>query len=144
MSEIFPYIWLAVILLTVIVEASTSQLIAIWFVSGGLAAMIAAFCHASIWLQIILFLLVSAVVLFSTRTFVKKVLHAKKTSTNADRYIGKQAIVTSDIDNIQGIGQVTALGTVWTARSQDDLPIEKGALVLIERIDGVKLIVSRV
>ena len=34
--------------------------------------------------------------------------------------IGRQAIVTSEIDNLQGIGQVTVGGQEWSARTEKD------------------------
>lgn len=136
------YIWLAIIILAVIVEAVTAQLVSIWFVAGGIAALIAGLCGAEIWLQVVLFALVTALVLIVTRPLVKRIMHFKKTDTNADRYIGKEGLVTETINNVEGTGRVTVLGSDWTARSSDDKQIAEGTPVLVERIEGVKLIVT--
>lgn len=137
-----PYIWLAVIIFSIIIEAVTAQLVSIWFVAGGLAALIAGMCGAAIWLQILLFLAVTAIALLATRPLVKRMMHFKQTETNADRYIGKEGVVTVPIDNTQGTGQVTVLGSQWTARSADGAPIPVGADVIVNRIEGVKVLVS--
>ncbi|MCM1568768.1 MAG: NfeD family protein, partial [Roseburia sp.] len=62
--------------------------------------------------------------------------------TNVESLVARQAIVISEIDNLQGIGQVTVGGQEWSARSVDDtinLPV--GAVVDVVAISGVKLIV---
>ena len=137
------YIWLVVIILAVIVEASSPQLLSIWFAAGGLAALIAAAFKADLWLQITLFIVVTLAALLLTRPLAKKLTSFKREDTNAGRYIGKEAIVTETIDNVAAKGQVNALGSVWTARSQDGSVIEKDSLVIVNSIEGVKLIVSK-
>ncbi len=76
-----------------------------------------------------------------TRPVVKQKLTVKKTSTNADRYIGKIAVVTVGINNTLETGQVNVLGSIWTARSADGSEIPAGSRVVVESISGVKLIV---
>lgn len=72
----------------------------------------------------------------------KKFLHVKETCTNADRCIGKKALVLQTIINKEELGQVRVNGSVWTARAEDDDILEKGTTVTVKRIEGVKLIVS--
>jgi membrane protein implicated in regulation of membrane protease activity len=64
--------------------------------------------------------------------------------TNADMMIGKEALVTEDIDNVEATGAVSVGGKVWTARSADGGRIKSGAVVSVLRIEGVKLIVEPV
>ena len=66
----------------------------------------------------------------------------KKTSTNVDTLIGKQAIVTEKIDNLAGTGQVKIDGNLWTARSEGGFIIAEREVVEIVKISGVKLIVK--
>ena len=114
MSSIF---WLVVIVIAVVVEACTVQLVSIWMVAGGIGALIADLCGAPFWIQTAIFAGVTALALVISRPMVKKVMHFQKVDTNAGRYIGKTGIVTAQIDNTEGVGQVTVLGRVWTARS---------------------------
>lgn len=81
--------------------------------------------------------------LLITRPIVKKKLTVKVEPTNADRCIGLIATVIEDINNIDGTGLVKVDGKIWTARSSDSSIIEKGTKVIIEKIDGVKLIVKK-
>ena len=108
-----------------------------------LAALIAELLDAALWLQITLFLVVSALTLYFTRPLVKKYVNGKVQPTNADALIGKECKVTENIDNLNGTGAVYVDGKTWTARSDDDEVIEVGQTVIAERIEGVKLIVAK-
>lgn len=135
-------LWLGVMVLFLVVEAVTVGLVCIWFAAGSLAALLCAMFGGRIWLQIVLFLVVSAVTLYFTRPLVKKYINNKVEPTNADIVIGKECRVTETIDNIEGTGAVYVDGKTWTARSENDEVIEQGTLVAAKRIDGVKLIVA--
>ena len=135
--------WAVAIVAFAILEGMTAQLVSIWFVLGAIAALIAAFCGASIPIQIAVFTCVTIITLLATRPIVKKRLTTKVEKTNADRCIGQDAVVIETIDNLAPSGLVKTDGKVWTARSAANDIIEKDTVVTVERIDGVKLIVSR-
>ncbi len=134
--------WIVLLVVLVIVEAATAQLVTIWFAAGAAAALIAERCHAPEWLQWIIFITVSVIALIATRPLVRKVTKNKRQPTNADRCIGQTAVVLEEISNIEGKGQVQVNGIPWTARSLDGTVFKKDELVTVERIDGVKLIVK--
>ena len=136
------WIWAAVIAIAVVVELLTTQLVCIWFAGGALAGLIAYFMGAELWLQVILAAVVTLVLLIATRPFVRRFLEKNKTPTNADRVVGQTAVVTERIDNVPEQGRVTVLGSDWRARSADGQPIEKDTRVKVQRIEGVKLIVT--
>lgn len=135
--------WAAAIVIFAVAEAVTAQLVSIWFVLGAVAALIAALCGATPVVQVIVFIAVTILALVITRPLVKKYIHPKKEYTNADKVIGQVGIVCEDIDNIKATGQVKADGKIWTARSVDGSLIPKGSDVIINRIEGVKLIVTK-
>ncbi len=135
-------VWLALMVLLLIVEALTAPLVCIWFALGALAALISALFGAAIWLQVVWFLLVSLLTLWLTRPIAVKYLNSRRVATNADRVVGAEGVVTEDIDNIAGTGAVKLDGKEWTARSGSGANIAKGAVVRVERIEGVKLIVD--
>lgn len=142
-TETTMYIfWAAAIILFGVAEAVTAQLVSIWFLIGAIAALIAAFCGANLIIQIIVFIAVSILALVITRPLVKKYINPKKEHTNADRVIGQVGIVAEDINNIKATGQVKTDGKIWTARAADNSVIPAGSEVIIEKIDGVKLIVK--
>ena len=136
-------LWLVLLIVFAVLEASTVSLVSIWFMGGALTALIAALCGAEIWLQIILFFVVSIALLLCLRPLSKKLLKKKKVATNADSNIGKTAVVTETIDNLRGTGAVKISGVEWSARSVDDSVLEKDAVVRILRIEGVKVCVER-
>lgn len=135
--------WIIAMVAFLIVEAVTVGLASIWFAVGSLAAMFCAMFGAQIWLQVVVFLIVSAAALYFTRPLVKKYINEKKQPTNADMSIGKECRVTETVNNIAGTGAVYIDGKTWTARSENDEIIPEGELVRALRIEGVKLIVSK-
>lgn len=136
-------LWLALLIVFAVLEASTVSLVSIWFMGGALTALIAALCGAEIWLQVVLFFVVSIALLLCLRPLSKKLLKKRKVATNADSNIGKTAVVTETIDNLRGTGAVKISGVEWSARSVDDSVLEKDAVVRILRIEGVKVCVER-
>ena len=137
-------IWLGLLVLFTAGEAFTVGLTSIWFAAGSFAALICALLEGPLWLQIGLFLAVSTLCLAAFRPIVRKYFNSKVEPTNADRIIGSDAIVVEDIHNIQAKGAVRVGGMVWSARSENDLPIPAGTLVRILRIEGVKVYVEQI
>ena len=134
-------IWLVLMLVFLIAEASTVAMVSLWFAAGSLVALIAALLGAPLWLQITLFLAVSAVLLASLRTVIRKHFTPNLTKTNVDAVIGSRGYVTADIDNISATGTVKLGAMEWTARSATGEIIKAGTLVKVERIEGVKAFV---
>lgn len=135
-------IWLIVLVVCLIIEISTLGLASIWFAGGALLAMLIAVIGGPLWLQILVFLVTSIVLLIFTRPIATKYFNKNRTKTNVESVVGKQAIVTENIDNLKGAGRIVTNGMEWTARSLDDSLIEEGAVVVIEKIEGVKAIVK--
>ncbi len=137
------YVWLGVIVAMVIVEICTTQLVSIWFAVGAFGAFISAIAGVDeLWIQIIVFVAVSAIALAATRPVVRKIIKRKAVPTNADRAIGQTGTVIDKIDNSAETGLVKVDGSVWTARSEDGSVIENGQIVTVCEIRGVKLIVK--
>ena len=141
-DRMMTIVWTAAIILFGAAEAMTAGLVSIWFVAGALVALVAAFVDASLTVQVVLFLVVSAAALAVTRPLLRKITAANAIPTNADRVIGELAKVTETIDNENSTGAVYADGKTWTARSADDSVIPAGSRVKIESMQGVKLLVS--
>ena len=138
-------VWLIVCIASVVLEAASPQLTSIWFALGGLAALITSFIKPDLWwMQLIIFVVVTAAALAATRPLAKKLMSKKAERMNADRFIDEEAVVVQAINNVLGEGQVKALGTVWSARTEDDIEtVEVGETVIIKRIEGVKVIVIK-
>ena len=136
--------WLAVLIVLLLVEIATLGLTTIWFAGGALVACVAALLHASIWVQIVLFLVISVLLLLFTRPVAVRYMNKNRTKTNVDSMAGKEAVVTEDIDNLKAQGVVQVNGLEWTARAENNQDvIPKGSVVEVTRVDGVKLIVRK-
>ena len=136
--------WIIALVVLIVVEAVTAQMVTIWFAAGAVAAMVAELLNAQVWLQWVIFIAVSVIALIATRPLVRKLTKTRVQPTNADRCIGQVAVVTEDIDNVAAKGQVSISGTVWTARSSDGTVIPKDEKVTVEKIEGVKVIVKKI
>ena len=142
MSEMVT-LWLVVLIVSIGVEVATLGLRSIWFAGGAVVAVIVAAFHGPVWLQILLFFAVSLLLLFFTRPVAVRYFNKDRVRTNVESMIGRQAIVTSEIDNLQGIGQVTVGGQEWSARTEaDGMNLQPGTVVDIVAVSGVKLIVK--
>ena len=139
------YMWLALMIGFLIAEAACPfHLVSVWFAVGSLLAMIVAILGGQLWLQITLFLVISAALLVAMLPLVKRFVIPKQEKTNVEGVIGSMGYVTEAVDNISAAGQVKLGGMYWTARSEDGHPIPVGTLVKVARIEGVKAFVTPV
>lgn len=137
--------WLALFVGFLIVEgACPIHLVSIWFAVGALASMFTAMLGGTVLVQLIVFFAVSGVLLLAFLPIVKKYLKAKVVATNVDSVIGSTGRVTADIDNENACGQVKLGAMEWSARSASGEKISQGALVKVDRIEGVKVFVTPV
>lgn len=136
-------VWLILAGIFLIIEIINFGFLIFWFSIGALVAMVSSFFTGNIIVQTTIFLVVSTFLLFLTKPFVDKMLPKDKIiKTNAYSIEGKIGKVISDIEPIEGKGQVKISGEVWSAKSSGDIYISKDTEVLIEKIDGVKVIVK--
>ena len=135
--------WLILVAVMLVIEIFTMGLTTIWFSLGAVAAAIAAGLGAPLWVQILLFTVVSVVIMILVRPFALKVMDRNRTKTNIDEVIGKQAEVIEPIDNQKEQGKVRFRGVEWMARSVDGSTMAAGDVVTVEAVSGVKLLVRK-
>ena len=135
-------LWFGAALIFLLVEANTVAVVSAWFCVGALGAMVAAFCGAELWLEVTVFIVVSALSLAAFRPLVKKHFNAKVKKTNLDAVIGSVGTVLEPIDNISATGRVKLGGMEWSARSTSGEPIPAGTVIQVDRIEGVKVFVT--
>ena len=137
------FVWLVIAVVLGIFEAATVALVSIWFAIGAVAAMVPAYFNAPFWVQILVFILVSALCFVFTRPFFKKIIRVNKQPTNVDRLVGQEGVATDDIENIECRGKVCISGLTWSARSETGELIPQGAVVTVKKIEGATLVVER-
>lgn len=136
-------VWLVLLVILVVVELITMGLTTIWFAGGALAAALISIPGTPLALQILVFLIISALLLYFTRPVAVKYFNRDRIRTNVESMVGRQAIVISEINNLEGIGQVNTGGMEWSARSSyHNVVLPVGTVVTVLGVDGVKLIVE--
>ena len=136
--------WLILFVILLVIEILTMGLTTIWFAGGALVAFILAFVGFGLPVQIIVFLLVSIGLLVLTRPIAMKFFNQERQKTNAESLIGQKAVVLETIDTLHGTGRAEVNGMEWSAKTDDSgETIDAGEVVVIEGIQGVKLIVRK-
>lgn len=137
-------VWLLLAVLFLIIESMTLGLTTIWFAAGAVVAFISALLGVNIFFQVVCCLIASFVLLIVTRPLALKYLNKMITKTNIDAVIGKTARVVYPVNNAKGTGRVLVGHMEWAAKSSDDLAVfKRDDLVIVERIEGVCLVVKK-
>ena len=136
--------WIFIIISTLIAEIATVGLVSLWFTVGGVCALICNLLKLSVVIQWVVFIVVSVLGLLLFRSFWVNKMKKEIVPTNADANIGKEVIVTEDIDNLLFKGEVKVNGQLWSAQSLDGEKIDKNSKVVIRKIEGNKVFVEKV
>jgi len=137
-------IWLVLFVVFLAAEAATVGLTTIWFAGGALAALLTSLVTDNILVQLVVFLIVSFILLWTVRPFALKYMKPRKTETNYKGAIGQSGRVIEEINNKLETGRIVVNGQEWMARAADQdeiIPVDE--MVSIQEITGVKAIVNR-
>jgi len=134
-------IWLVIVILLAIMEAATINLVSIWFIASGIVSLFVSLFCDSFFIQFGVFVILGIFLLILTRPMLSKMVNGKKATTNLDRIIGMEGIVTSKIKK-NVIGEVKVDGKLWSAISTNT--IEEGSIVKVVSMESVKLVVEKV
>lgn len=132
--------WLILIIILVVAEISTVNLVSVWFIASGIISLVLSFFVNSFIIQFAVFVILGIILLITTKPILEKTVESKKEKTNLDRVIGMTAIVTEPIKR-NVIGEVKVDGKRWSAISSKKIEVDEE--VVVEAIDGVKLIVRK-
>ena len=136
-------VWLVIAAVLFVGEILTAGFLLLWFAIAAVVAMFVSFITTNLFIQILIFLIVSVLLLIFTRPLLSKYTNKDNTITNSNAIIGKTAIVTEDISLLNSTGQINVDGEIWSAKTMDpNLIIPKGSKVEIIGIDGVKACVA--
>ena len=135
-------LWIILAVIFSVIEIFTFNMVTIWFVAGSVFALFASLVGSSTLVQVWVFAISTLLCLIFTKPFISKKLSFKKTSTNADRIIGMTGIVTEDIKSNKFSGKVKVNGQEWSAVCIDNGEKNKGDVVTVKDIQGVRLFVE--
>ncbi len=134
--------WLIVAGIFFAIEIATIGFLMFWIGIGALLAMITSFITDNVFIQTAVFVISSCILIPFTKPLADKFTNKKSSQTNSYSLINKHGIVITDINPIEGVGQVKVNGEIWSAKTEDESKILKGTEITVIKIDGVKLIVS--
>ena len=144
MFTMTPVLWFGLMAALLVIEALTVGLTTIWFAGGALVAALASLFGAGDLIQWLLFFVISLALLIFTRPWAVEHLNKNVEKTNVDSLIGENAVILEEVANLKGTGRARVNGLEWSARTEEDgEKIEKGTVVTIEKVQGVKLVVRR-
>ena len=136
--------WLALAVVLGVIEASTANLITVWFAASALVVAILAALGISGSALSVIFVVLAAVLVVATRPLTKRFLNKKAVATNADRIISATGTVIVDIDPVENAGQVKVMGQIWSAKTADGTPLETGTTVRVVALEGVRVVVEKI
>lgn len=140
----FAILWLVLMVLFVLLEAGTVSMVSIWFAVGALAAMVASLLGAELWLQLVLFLVISAALLLSLRPLARRYFTPRLVKTNVEAIVGQEGLVLERVDNTHATGRVKLGHVEWAARSTTGATLEAGTQIRVDKVEGVKVFVTQV
>lgn len=136
------WIWLAVVVVSAIIEAISWDMTSIWVTCGGIIALILCACGVPILWQLVPFIVITVLCIIFLRPLVKKSISKDTVNTNISSFIGQKAKIVTEISEFSN-GTITINGITWSAQSKDGLPIATGTEVEIVEVLGNKLIVKQ-
>ena len=142
--DVYAIFWLVLTVIFLIVEASTVGIVSAWFAAGALCAMGAALLEWKLWIQVVVFVVVSVILLLSLRPILRKYFTPKLTRTNVDAVIGTRGLIIEAVDNLEGTGRIKLGGMEWSARSTNGQKIPVGTLAKVDKIEGGKVFLTPV
>ena len=95
------FFWFSLTLVLLVFEASTLGLMCIWFAAGALVTAIVSLYMDIIWVQWLIFALVSGLSLILVRPLIADKLNSKLEKTNIESIIGVKGKVEKKIDNFK-------------------------------------------
>jgi membrane protein implicated in regulation of membrane protease activity len=142
--EITPaLIWIVVAVIFATIELATMGIITIWFAVGAVAASIGSIFELNVFIQFMIFLVVSIGLLYFTRPIAEKYLKIGKQKTNMDSIVGEKAVIIETVEPFK-TGQAKIRGQVWSFEGiNSSEQFENGEEVIVEKIEGVRLLVKK-
>jgi len=138
---LMPWIWGTIILATIIIELFSADIDAIWFSIGAIVSLVLSFFDIHVTIQLTVFVVATAILLFTVGKWAKKFVMTKNISTNSDSLIGKEILILENANEFdKGSGVINDV--VWTVICQAGIKVEKGKHAIIVAIDGNKLVVT--
>lgn len=139
---VWVYIWLGIVCASMLVEFITKELISVWIAIGSLIALILAAFGVSYIIQLVVAIVISISCIIALRKPTVKFLSKNNNKTNLDLIVGKKAKLLTSITKDE-MGSLKHNGVTYSASTENEEEINKGEYVVIQKIEGNKLVVTK-
>lgn len=136
-------IWIAIGIICIIIEIFTPGFLFLSFGTGAIITGLLAVIIPSIPFQILIFAIITLIVFMLSRKLSKKLISTDYEETNVKALVGKTGKVVQEIPESER-GYVKIGGEEWVAVSKNSKKIDKDARVVINNIEGNKVIVTMI
>lgn len=133
-------IWIFMAVIFIILELITATFFLVWFGVGSLVAAVLNYFGFDIYVQFSAFVIVSVILILSTRRFANRITPESSKKTTAERLIGKTAKVARQIDDNTYVVNVS--GEEWSAHTNDSVNV--GDSVKVVGINSIILIIEKI
>ncbi len=139
-------VWIVLALVLVAFETFTVAFLGIYLAVGALGAAATAALGGALWLQLVVFAVVSAATLLLTRPALRsRFVNAPLVPSNVPALVGRRGVVVVAIPAGTGGRGLVRIGTEdWSARSDSERAVDVDATVEVVAIEGVAVIVRPV
>jgi membrane protein implicated in regulation of membrane protease activity len=139
--EVTTFGWLAIAFVAAILEVSIPHFGSAFVSAGAIGAAVAAYLGFGLPIQVFTFIVVLIVSLLGLRSRLVGRLGGRGVPSRTEPLIGRQGVVTHEIDPVMGTGRVTVAGEDWAARSAAAIAV--GTTIRVVGADGIVLEVTR-
>ncbi len=138
------WLFVTVGILLMALEALTPGFIIMWFGIAFIVAAIPVYLNASTQVVLITFsITLLLLTVFVRRIFLGARSKHKGSKTNALSLVGEKGVVIEEINSVRATGLVRIHKEVWTAISNGSDVIAVDEVIVVQKIEGVKLIVEK-
>ena len=144
LSDISPWIWVGVLVVSCVIEAFTLGLTTIWSAIAAIPLIFIARTGMPFQWQFLIFVILTLVLIIFTRPFAVKKLKIGKEKTNVDSMIGEEVIITKTVSKFTKGEAKAKNGVIWAAASENqENEIPKGTVCKITAVKGNTIFVTQ-
>ncbi|MCR5217650.1 NfeD family protein [Treponema sp.] len=132
------WFWLAIVVISTVIEALTFALTTIWAALAALLMVFISFTPIPFVWQLIIFLIITIALILFTRPFAIKKLKVGKEVTNVAAIVGQEVIVVDEISKFKKGSVKSSGGILWTAalENPDDQLIASSQICTVISVEG--------
>jgi len=136
-------VWMVLGVVLIILEMFTVTFFVSLFGVSCIVAGVVALITDSYIIQLVFFIVTNILLLIFVRPLFLRYFLKNKTPSNVNALIGKTFIVSTTINNHANTGYIKSDGDFWKAKSTDNSIIIEGESVIVEKLEGNTVYVTK-